>query len=156
MSRRAHRIRALRESRGLAEDALARDLDLTVEALGDLESYDHELDNAVSFAQLLGLSHSLSISPRDLIDSDSSVWPPAVRSWAELANLVRMYLDANSESLEALEERVGWSLGCFLGNNDDALARYPLDFLRDLAESLDLDWREFVPNEGRRLTRHCS
>jgi hypothetical protein len=118
---------------------LAALLGITCEAYRDLEWFDEEIVDALSFNQLLTLATAIGLELRHFFDADTL----GRVTFAELA--ARLESSArDSASLAELEERVGWELRRHL---DDPVTfnELPAIALADIGESVDVDWRSLLP-----------
>jgi transcriptional regulator with XRE-family HTH domain len=137
----ADRIRDLRDKSGRTERVLADALGLTVEAYGDLEQYDDELETTVSIAQAMMLARLLGADLSEIIGE--SVASAPMRIAAIRAGMVAE-LARSPGAREELEDLIDWDLGPFLEGTDQWMTVYTLDFMRSLATAIGLSYGEVL------------
>lgn len=142
----AQRLAIAREQSGREAGELAWILDISYEAYRDLEHFDEEIVDALSFDQLIKLADAIRLNLRCFFDAESL---GHVTFGALAARL--QPLAATRASLAALEERVGWELRRYL---DDPLtfSELPAIALAGIAAAVGVDWRCLLPLDGQSRT----
>jgi transcriptional regulator with XRE-family HTH domain len=134
----AERIHALRLKSGRTEQDLASELALTVQSYCDLEQHDEELESAVSIAQALKLA--------DLLDTDllallGETEIPVKMPIARVRSALNAQLGKSAEAKELMEDTLNWDLGPFLEGSDEWTTVYTIEFVRQLAIAIEVDWQ---------------
>jgi transcriptional regulator with XRE-family HTH domain len=134
----AERIQALRVKSGRTEQELASDLGLTIHSYSDLEQHDEELESAVSIAQALKLAKLLDTDLLTLLgETEIPVKMPIVRVRAALS----AQLGNSGEAKELMEDTLNWDLGPFLEGSEEWTTVYTIEFVRQLATAIEVDWQ---------------
>jgi transcriptional regulator with XRE-family HTH domain len=134
----AERIQALRLKSGRNEQDLAGELGLTIHSYCDLEQHDEELESAVSIAQALKLAKLLNTDLLTLLgEAEIPVKMPIARVRAAL----NAQLGNSAEAKELMEDTLNWDLGPFLEGSEEWTTVYTIDFLRQLATAIEVDWQ---------------
>jgi transcriptional regulator with XRE-family HTH domain len=134
----AERIQALRLKSGRTEQELAAELGLTIDSYADLEQHDEELESAVSIAQAVKLARLLDTDLLMLLgETEIPVRMPIARVRAALA----AQLGNSAERKELMEDTLNWDLGPFLDGSDAWSTVYTIDFVRQLALAIEVDWQ---------------
>jgi DNA-binding XRE family transcriptional regulator len=134
----ADRIQALRLSSGRTEQQLASEVGLTIQSFCDLELYDEEIESAVSLAQALKLA---SLLHTDLLTILGETEIPVKMPIARVRSALNAQLGNSGEAKEIMEETINWDLGPFLEGSDDWTTVYTIDFVRQLAMAIEVDWQ---------------
>jgi transcriptional regulator with XRE-family HTH domain len=134
----AERIQALRLKSGRTEQELASELGLTVHSYSDLEQYDEELESAVSIAQALKLAKLLDT---DLLALLGETEIPVKMPIARVQSALNAQLGNSAEARELMEDTINWDLGPFLEGSDEWTTVYTIDFVRQLAIAIEVDWQ---------------
>jgi transcriptional regulator with XRE-family HTH domain len=134
----AERIQALRVKAGRTEQELATDLGLTIQSYRDLEQHDEELESAVSIAQALKLANLLHT---DLLTLLGETEIPVRMSIARVRSALNAQLGKSAEAKEWMEDTLNWDLSPFLEGSDEWTTVYTIDFLRQLAAAIEVDWQ---------------
>lgn len=134
----AERIQALRLKSGRTEQELASELGLTIHAYHDLEQHDEELESAVSIAQALKLSNLLRT---DLLTLLGETETPVRMPIARVRSALNAQLGTSGEAKELMEDTLNWDLGPFLEGSEEWTTVYTIDFVRQLATVIELDWQ---------------
>lgn len=134
----AERIQALRLKSGRTEQELASDLGLTIHSYSDLEQHDEELESAVSIAQALKLANLLHT---DLLALLGETEIPVKMPIARVRSALNAQLGNSAEAKELMEDTLNWDLGPFLEGSDEWTTVYTLDFVRQLAIAIEVDWQ---------------
>jgi len=134
----AERIQALRLKSGRTEQELASDLGLTIHSYSDLEQHDEELESAVSIAQALKLANLLHT---DLLVLLGETEIPVKMPIARVRSALNAQLGNSAEAKELMEDTLNWDLGPFLEGSDEWTTVYTLDFVRQLAIAIEVDWQ---------------
>jgi transcriptional regulator with XRE-family HTH domain len=134
----AERIQALRVKSGRTEQELASALGLTINSYSDLEQHDEELESAVSIAQALKLANLLDTDLVALLgETEIPVKMPIARVRAALS----AQLGSSGEAKELLEDTLNWDLGPFLDGSEEWTTVYTIEFVRQLATAIEVDWQ---------------
>ena len=134
----AERIQALRVKSGRTEQELASELGLTIHSYYDLERHDEELESAVSIAQALKLAKLLDTDLLALLgETEIPVKMPIGRVRAALS----AQLGNSGEAKELLEDTLNWDLGPFLEGSEEWTTVYTIEFVRQLATAIEVDWQ---------------
>jgi transcriptional regulator with XRE-family HTH domain len=136
--RAAERIQALRLKAGRTEQELAAELGITIHSYGDLERHDEELESAVSIAQALKLAGLLHT---DLLALLGETEAPVKMPIARVRSALNAQLGKSAEAKELLEDTINWDLGPFLEGSDEWTTVYTVDFVRQLATAIEVDWQ---------------
>jgi len=134
----AERIHALRLKSGRTEQELANELGLTIHSYGDLEQHDEELESAVSIAQALKLANLLHT---DLLSLLGETEIPVKLPIARVRSALNAQLGKSAEAKELMEDTLNWDLGPFLEGSEGWTTVYTLEFLRQLAAAIEVDWQ---------------
>jgi transcriptional regulator with XRE-family HTH domain len=134
----AERIQALRVKSGRSEQELAGELGLTIHSYSDLEQHDEELESALSIAQALKLAKLLDT---DLLTLLGETETPVKMPIARVRSALNAQLGNSAESKELMEDTINWDLGPFLDGSDEWTAVYTIDFVRQLAIAIEVDWQ---------------
>ena len=134
----AERIQALRLKSGRTEQQLATELGLTIDSYADLEQHDEELESAASIAQALKLAKLLDTDLLTLLgETEIPVRMPIARLRAALA----AQLGNSADRKELMEDTLNWDLGPFLEGSEEWATVYTIDFVRQLAIAIEVDWQ---------------
>jgi transcriptional regulator with XRE-family HTH domain len=134
----AERIQALRVKSGRTEQELASALGLTINSYSDLEQHDEELESAVSIAQALKLANLLDTDLVALLgETEIPVKMPIARVRAALS----AQLGNSGEAKELMEDTLNWDLGPFLDGSEEWTTVYTIEFVRQLATAIEVDWQ---------------
>jgi transcriptional regulator with XRE-family HTH domain len=134
----AERIQVLRLSSGRTEQELASELGLTIHSYCDLEQHDEELESAVSIAQALKLA---SLLHTDLLPLLGETDVPVKMPIARVRSALNAQLGNSAEAREVMEDTINWDLGPFLEGSEEWTTVYTIDFLRQLAIAIEVDWQ---------------
>jgi transcriptional regulator with XRE-family HTH domain len=134
------RLAEARTAGGREIGELAALLGISYEAYDDLERFDEEIVDALSFDQLLQLGAALPLDLRSFFAAEGV----GQVTFAELAVRLERLLEAERMPLAAFEDRVGWELRGQL-DKPKTFAELPAIALADIAAPLGLDWRNFLP-----------
>jgi transcriptional regulator with XRE-family HTH domain len=141
----AERIQVLRLKSGRTEQELASELGLTVHSYSDLERHDEELESAVSIAQALKLAKLLDTDLLALLgETEIPVRMPIARVRAAL----NAQLGNSGEAKELMEDTLNWDLGPFLDGSDEWTSVYTIEFIRQLALAIEVDWQVLLAGIG--------
>ena len=134
----AESIQALRVKSGRTEQELASELGLTIHSYSDLEQHDEELESAVSIAQALKLAKLLDTDLLTLLgETEIPVKMPIARVRAALS----AQLGNSAEAKELMEDTLNWDLGPFLEGSEEWTTVYTIEFVRQLATAIEVDWQ---------------
>jgi transcriptional regulator with XRE-family HTH domain len=141
----AERIQALRVKSGRTEQELASELGLTIQSFRDLERHDEELESAVSISQALKLARLLNT---DLLTLLGETEIPVRMPIARVRSALNAQLGKSAEAKELMEDTLNWDLGPFLEGSDEWTTVYTIDFLRQLARAIEVDWQVLLGGIG--------
>lgn len=134
----AERIQALRLKSGRTEQELAGELGLTIHSYCDLEQHDEEIESAVSIAQALKLANLLHTELLTLLGETEI---PVKMPIARVRSALNAQLGNSAEAKELMEDAINWDLGPFLEGSDEWTTVYTIDFVRQLAIAIEVDWQ---------------
>jgi transcriptional regulator with XRE-family HTH domain len=134
----AERIQALRLKSRRTEQELATELGLTIQSYRDLEQHDEELQSAVSIAQALKLAN---LFQTDILTLLGETEIPVKMPIARVRSALNAQLAKSAESREVMEDTINWDLGPFLEGSDEWTTVYTIDFVRQLAIAIEVDWQ---------------
>jgi transcriptional regulator with XRE-family HTH domain len=134
----AERIQALRVKSGRTEQELAGELGLTTHSYRDLELHDEELESAVSIAQALKLANLLHT---DLLTILGETEVPVRMPIARVRSALNAQLGKSAEAKELMEDTLNWDLGPFLEGSEEWMTVYTIEFVRQLATTIEVDWQ---------------
>jgi transcriptional regulator with XRE-family HTH domain len=134
----AERIQALRVKSGRTEQELASALGLTINSYSDLEQHDEELESAVSIAQALKLANLLDT---DLVALLGETEIPVKMPIARVRAAMSAQLGNSGEAKELMEDTLNWDLGPFLDGSEEWTTVYTIEFVRQLATAIEVDWQ---------------
>jgi transcriptional regulator with XRE-family HTH domain len=134
----AERIQVLRLKSGRTEQELADELGLTIHSYSDLEQHDEELESAVSIAQALKLAKLLDT---DLLTLLGETEIPVKMPIARVRSALNAQLGKSAQAKELMEDTINWDLGPFLEGSDEWTTVYTIDFVRQLAIAIEVDWQ---------------
>jgi hypothetical protein len=136
----AAQLAAARTAAGRDPGELAYMLGISYEAYDDLERYDDELMDAISFRQLLMLAEAISLDLHRCFDAGAV---PAL-TFLDLKRRLDARRRLDAVDLETFEEQLGWSIAHQL-EDPSAFADLPADALADIAAHVGADWRGLLP-----------
>jgi transcriptional regulator with XRE-family HTH domain len=134
----AERIHALRLKSGRSEQELAGALGVTIQSYRDLEQHDDELESSVSIAQALKLANLLQTNLLTLMGETEI---PVKMPIARVRSALNAQLGKSAEAKELMEETLNWDLGPFLEGSEEWATVYTIDFVRQLATAIEVDWQ---------------
>jgi transcriptional regulator with XRE-family HTH domain len=134
----AERIQVLRLKSGRTEQELAGELGLTINSYSDLEQHDEELESAISIAQALKLA---SLLHTDLLTLLGETEIPVRMPIARVRSALNAQLGKSAEAKELMEDTLNWDLGPFLEGLDEWTTVYTIDFVKQLAIAIEVDWQ---------------
>jgi transcriptional regulator with XRE-family HTH domain len=134
----SERIQALRLKSGRTEQELASELGVTVHSYSDLEQHEEELESAVSIGQALKLAQLLDT---DLLTLLGETEIPINMPIARVRSALNAQLGNSAEAKELMEDTINWDLGPFLEGSDEWTTVYTIEFVRQLAIAIEVDWQ---------------
>jgi transcriptional regulator with XRE-family HTH domain len=134
----AERIQGLRLKTGRTEQELASELGLTIHSYSDLEQHDEELESAVSIAQAIKLAKLLDT---DLLTLLGETEIPVRMPIARVRSALIAQLGSSGEAKELMEDTLNWDLGPFLDGSEEWTTVYTIEFVRQLATAIGIDWQ---------------
>jgi transcriptional regulator with XRE-family HTH domain len=134
----AERIQALRLKTGRTEQELATELGLTIQSYCNLEQHDEELESGVSIAQALKLANLLHT---DLLTLLGETEIPVKMPIARVRSALNAQLGNSAEAKELMEDTLNWDLGPFLEGSNEWSTVYTINFVRQLAIAIEVDWQ---------------
>src|SRR5918911_762846 len=105
-SGQARRLAKVREESGWEIGELAALLGISFEAYRDLEDFDEEIVDCISFQQLTELATAIGLDLRAFFEADGV----GQLTFPELAARLESETGGDTARLAALEERVGWEV----------------------------------------------
>lgn len=147
----ARRLAEVREASGRESGELAELLNISYEAYRDLEWFDEEIVDALTFEQLSILADAIGLDLRRFFKAENV----GHVTFAELASRLEHFAGTDSASVAALEDRVGWELRRHL-DDPRTFAELPAIALADIGEPVGVDWRSLLPPSGGRPSRTAS
>jgi transcriptional regulator with XRE-family HTH domain len=136
----ARRLAEVREESGLEMGELAALLGISFEAYRDLEHFDEEVVDCISFSQLLQLAAAIGLDLRGFFEAKGL----GHLTFSELAARLESETGEDPATLAELEERVGWEFGRHL-DRPETFAELPAIALADIGEAVGVDWRSLLP-----------
>lgn len=149
----AEHIQALRVRSGRSEQEFASELGLTIHSYSDLERHDEELESAVSIAQALKLAKLLDT---DLLNLLGETEIPVKMPIARVRSALNAQLGNSAEAKELMEDTLNWDLGPFLEGSDEWTTVYTIDFVRQLAMAIEIDWQVLLAGIAAETQAHRS
>jgi transcriptional regulator with XRE-family HTH domain len=128
-------LRQLRENSGRSREELARAGGISVASYYDLETYDDELDIAISVLSVARIASQLGVPPSTLYGGTSG----GAISTRALASLIRTHLEQSGQSLAEFENQVGYRVGEALADPDQ-FGDYDADGLRAVTIPVGVNW----------------
>jgi len=135
----ARRLAEARRSSGREVGELAALLGISDAAYHDLERFDEEIVDTISFDQVVQLADAIRL---DLLSFFTAETVEEV-SFTELAVRLRRLI-AGGLALPDLEDQVGWELRSYL-EEPATFGELPAIALADIGERVGLEWRSFLP-----------
>ena len=136
----AKRLAEARTASGHTAGELAELLGISYEAYRDLEWFDEEIVDTISFDQLIKLADALSFDVRSFFDATTLPHVP----FDELATRLTGLLVDGGDTVATLEERAGWEFSRHL-HAPVTFGELPAIALADIGACVGLDWRCFLP-----------
>jgi transcriptional regulator with XRE-family HTH domain len=137
----AERLTEARKSSGRDPGELADLLGISYEAYRDLESFDEEIVDTISFRQLILLGGAVHLDLRSFFGAGDQMDTCA---FPDLAARLDQLVAEGAVTLAALEDEVGWELREVL-ENPDRFEELPAVALADIGGRFGIDWRSFLP-----------
>ena len=130
-----------RKSSGRDPGELAHLPGISYEAYGDLERFDEEIVDTISFRQLVLLAGVLHLDLRSFFGAGDQMDACA---FADLAARLNQLVADGAVTLAALEDEVGWELREVL-EEPGLFEELPAVALADIGGRVGIDWRSFLP-----------
>jgi transcriptional regulator with XRE-family HTH domain len=140
-SGQAERLAQARKSSGRDPGELAHLLGISYEAYRDLESFDEEIVDTISYRQLLLLAGAVHLDLRSFFEAGDQM---EAYAFADLAARLNELVADGAVTLATLEDEVGWELKEVL-EKPDLFGELPAVALADIGERFGIDWRSFLP-----------
>jgi len=137
----AERLAQARKSSSRDPGELAELLGISFEAYRDLEDFDEEIVDTISFRQLVLLAGAVHLDLRAFFRAGDQVEPCG---FPELAGRLNQLIAEGTVTLPALEDEVGWELAEVL-EKPDLFEELPAVALADIGGRVGIDWRSFLP-----------
>jgi transcriptional regulator with XRE-family HTH domain len=137
----AERLTEARKSSGRDPGELAHLLGISYEAYRDLESFDEEIVDTISFRQLVLLAGAVRLDLRSFFGAGDQIDACA---FGDLAARLNQLVADGEVTLAALEDEVGWELRDVL-EKPDLFEELPAVALADIGGRVGIDWRSFLP-----------
>lgn len=133
----AKRLAEARAASGREPGELASVLGISYEAYRDLEDFDEEIVDALTYDQLVKLSEAINLDLRRFFEGDH-----AEVTFAELAARL-----ASAGQVEELEDQAGWEFRKQL-HDPATFGELPPIALADIGALVGVDWRTLLPPGG--------
>jgi hypothetical protein len=140
MSELGRRLEAARRARNLDIGQLAHELGISFESYQDLEWFENDVLDGLSFVQLLKLGSLLELDLRSLFEA-GDVEP---LTFVELAERLESYRVEHRLTAPEFEDQLGWAIGN-TAPDPKALAELPASALEEVAAAVEVDWRALLP-----------
>jgi transcriptional regulator with XRE-family HTH domain len=134
----AERIQASRLKSGFSEQELAAKLGMTIQSYRDLEKHDEELEASASIFQALTLANLLHTDVLALLGEEEI---PLKMPIGRVRSALAAQLGNSAEGREMMEDTINWDLGPFLDGSDEWTSVYTIQFIRQLAMAIEVDWQ---------------
>jgi hypothetical protein len=138
----AARLAAARRASGRDIGELAALLDISYEAYHDLESFDAEAVDCLSYDQLNTLAHAIGLDLRRFFGAEDLTGA----TFAELAARLQA-IAGEPASIAALEEEAGWEFRRHL-DDPHTFGELPAIALAEIGAQVGIDWRSFLRRAG--------
>jgi len=136
------RLRAARERAGIEPHEVARETGLQYY---DMEDHVDELWMACSLRDIAKVCAHLHVTPRYLFDETPEAMPSNIRyAFADVADLIRRYMEAHSISFEQFGNQAGWAVEDVLTDPSNAW-EWNADCLKDVCTILGINWLDGLP-----------
>jgi transcriptional regulator with XRE-family HTH domain len=143
----AAQIRGFRVRAGKSKAEMAEQVGLNPAWYDDLERHDHELVSTLTLFQAMNLAAILDVRLDELLLSGSPS-PEQHISLLSLPDRIRAHVARQGISIKQFGDKIGWELSEFIDSPVKGAAELPIQFLRDLAIQLGIDWLCIVPTEN--------
>jgi transcriptional regulator with XRE-family HTH domain len=134
----ADRIHAARLKSGRSEQELAAALGLTIHSYCDMEQHDAELESSASIAQAMKLAELLRT---DILTLMGEIEIPVKMPIARVRAALKVQLGKSAEAKELMDDTLNWDIGPFLEGSDEWTTVYTIDFIKQLATAIEVDWQ---------------
>jgi hypothetical protein len=141
----ARRLAQAREESGREIGELASLLGISFEAYRDLEDFDEEVADCISFGQLTELAVAIGLDLREFFEAGGL----GELTFDDLAARLKSSIGSDAATLTALEEQVGWEFGRHL-ERPETFVELPAIALADIGSAVGVDWRSLLPETSRR------
>ena len=118
-------------------------LGISREAFRDLEWFDEEIVDTVSFNQVVTLANAIGLDLRAFFEGTAL----GCVTFAELAARLEALAGGDEAALADLEDAVGWELREVL-RDPRTFGELPAIALADIGESVGVDWRSLLPRSA--------
>ncbi len=144
----AGRIREARLASGLKENEIADRLGLSVEAYGDLETYDDEAFTVATLGNLAMLGRVLSVKPSVLLLGPEAIDVEHTVTFSEIVERLTRRLADDHLTAEQLGDEIGFGVEPLLAS-PDSLWDYDVESLYGICTRLSVDWVAALPESSR-------
>jgi hypothetical protein len=134
-----------RERVGISVPQLAALVGINEPSCWDLLHHPDEISMCLTLRQVLRLASALRVPAISLL-ADSPPPARAQHTLRQLADAVCSFCAKRDLTVDQFGEQSGWDVQRFLDSPDSALDTWCLDTLRDVCQTLDLHWPEFLPD----------
>lgn len=141
----ADKIKYLREKSCKTEDEVCKELNISSMSLFDLETHQDELLWSLSLSQINMLARLLNVSSLQLFIEDDNNIQIDQLEYNEIVKVIEQFCEVNKQSIEELENEVGWSFDALFESQEKYLDSYDVSFLIDLANKININWLSLIP-----------
>ena len=144
----ADRIKYLREKADKSEEDVCDELNITSMSLFDLETHKEELLSALSLNQVIKLASLFNIPSLLLFIENDNLPQIKQLEYDEIIKVIKQFCEVNKQSIENLEDEVGWSFDALLESQEKYLDSYDVSFLIDLSNKININWLKLIPKKN--------
>ena len=137
------RIQNARERLGLKQEQVAESVGISSDWYRDLEGSPKEIGMTLDIRQVQKLCQTLQIEPYDLLAPADAEKRPTPMSFQELLEKISGYIEREKISLEAFEDKAGWSIESSFKDPNKCLS-WNLDCLLDVTLAIKVDWLRII------------
>ena len=137
----SNRIKRAREAKGLSHAQVGEFIGLTQDSVRDLESYDDEIIDCVTIAEIIRLCTTIEIRLSDLFPELAAV---NEISPEELRDQITAHLRSEQITLAQYEDNVGWTVSNIMINPMQEIREWNIRCLIDQCDYLGKDWKPYL------------
>jgi transcriptional regulator with XRE-family HTH domain len=142
----AEHLRAAREKSGKSVEELASALGISSAAYHDLETFDDEILDSLSFRQLALLGEELNLNLRNFFAAGSTA-DSGESNFDDLAARIKEHVERHHMSVSEFEDKAGWEVEKHLEDPKE-FWEYNAAALIDISNEIGMDWASLLPREG--------